>query len=89
MPTDLLTVNSLDSPCLGFVKGVCCPHYDEEPERIPFVKDILINNEIDECIAIEGFCALHLINGSPVYSVSFDKNNCVCTESYIHIFLHK
>ena len=24
-------------PCLGFVKGVCCPHYDEEPERIPFV----------------------------------------------------
>ena len=64
-------------PCLGFVKGVCCPHYDEEPERIPFVKDILFNNEIDECIAIEGFCALHLINGSPVYSVSFGKNNCV------------
>ena len=22
-------------PCLGFVKGICCPHYDEEPERIP------------------------------------------------------
>ena len=28
-------------PCLGFVEGVCCPHYDEEPERIPFVKEIL------------------------------------------------
>ena len=62
-------------PCLGFVNGICCPHYDEEPERIPFVKDILMNNKIDECIAIEGFCALHLINDTPVYSVSFGKNN--------------
>ena len=62
-------------PCLGFVNGICCPHYDEEPERIPFVKNILMNNKIDECIAIEGFCALHLINDTPVYSVSFGKNN--------------
>ena len=64
-------------PCLGFVKGICCPHYDEEPERIPFVKKILEGNEIDECIAIEGFCALHLINDLPAYSVSFgNDNNC-------------
>tara|TARA_B100000941_G_scaffold43750_1_gene26833 strand:+ start:4470 stop:5177 length:708 start_codon:yes stop_codon:yes gene_type:complete len=62
-------------PCLGFVNGICCPHYDEEPERIPFVKNILINNKIDECIAIEGFCALHLINDTPAYAVSFGKNN--------------
>ena len=27
--------------CLGFVEGVCCPHYDEEPNRIPYVKKIL------------------------------------------------
>ena len=27
--------------CLGFVKGVCCPHYDEEPNRIPYVKKYL------------------------------------------------
>ena len=64
-------------PCLGFVKGTCCPHYDEEPERIPFVKKILEGNEIDECIAIEGFCALHLIDDLPAYSVSFGNgNNC-------------
>ena len=63
-------------PCLGFVKGTCCPHYDEEPERIPFVKEILENNKITECIAIEGFCALHLIDDIPKYLVSFgnDKN---------------
>ncbi len=61
---------------LGFVKGICCPHYDEEPERIPFVKEILENNKITECIAIEGLCAIHLIDDMPKYSVSFgnDKN---------------
>ena len=64
-------------PCLGFVKGICCPHYDEEPERIPFVNQILNNDLISECIAVEGFCALHLVNDLPKYSVSFgDNKNC-------------
>ena len=64
-------------PCLGFVDGVCCPHYDEEPERIPYVKEILNNKQINECIAIEGFCALHLINDIPKYSVSFGTDTNV------------
>ena len=64
-------------PCLNFVDGVCCPHYDEEPERIPFVKEILNDDLISECIAIEGFSALHLIDNKPQYSVSFgDNKNC-------------
>ena len=64
-------------PCLNFVDGVCCPHYDEEPERIPFVKEILNDDLISECIAVEGFCALHLVNDLPKYSVSFgDNKNC-------------
>ena len=63
--------------CLGFVKGICCPHYDEEPERIPFVNKILNDEQISECIAIEGSCALHLINDKPKYSVSFgNEKNC-------------
>jgi dipeptidase E len=62
-------------PCLGFVKGICCPHYDEEPERIPFVKKMLEDGNIDECIAIEGYCALHLINDEPKFSVSFKSEN--------------
>jgi aminopeptidase N len=52
-------------PCLSFVKGNCCPHYDEEPERIPFVSKILINEDIDDCLAIEGFCALHVVDDLP------------------------
>jgi dipeptidase E len=74
-------------PCLGFVKGVCCPHYDEEPERIPFVKESLETKNIDECIAIEGYCALHLIDGEPRFSVSFknetDAHNVVCNNNEI------
>ena len=54
-------------PCLGFVKGICCPHYDEEPERIPFVNKILNDELISECIAVEGFCALQLVNDLPKY----------------------
>ena len=27
--------------CLGFTKGVCCPHYDEEPLRRPSLSKIL------------------------------------------------
>ena len=62
-------------PCLNFVDGVCCPHYDEEPERIPYVERILKNNEINICYAIEGFCALHLVNDKPKYSINFGKEN--------------
>tara|TARA_B100000575_G_scaffold150687_1_gene120139 strand:- start:9426 stop:10124 length:699 start_codon:yes stop_codon:yes gene_type:complete len=63
--------------CLDFVKGVCCPHYDEEPERIPYVKEILADNKINECIAIEGYCALHLIDDNPKFVVSFgNDSNC-------------
>ena len=77
-------------PCLGFVEGVCCPHYDEEPERIPFVKEMLEAKKIDECIAIEGYCALHLINDFPKFSISFknkaDTHSVVCNNEKI---LHK
>ena len=62
-------------PCLNFVKGICCPHYDEEPERIPYVEKILKTDEINGCYAIEGFCALHLINDKPKYSINFGKDN--------------
>ena len=60
--------------CLNFVDGVCCPHYDEEPERIPYVKEILVNKEISSCYAIEGYAALHLIDNKPQYNVSFKED---------------
>tara|TARA_B100000768_G_scaffold181935_1_gene207537 strand:+ start:879 stop:1577 length:699 start_codon:yes stop_codon:yes gene_type:complete len=63
--------------CLALVNGICCPHYDEEPERIPYVKKILESNEISSCYAIEGYAALHLVDDMPKYNVSFkDSTSC-------------
>lgn len=69
--------------CLGFVKGVCCPHYDEEPNRIPYVKKILEQHLIKDCIGIEGNCALHIKNDQIMHAINFgdDKNT-------FHIKLH-
>jgi len=61
-------------PCLDFISGTCCPHYDEEPSRIPFVKKILLEKQITNCFSIEGGSAMHFIDGKPFKNVSF-KNN--------------
>jgi len=72
--TDSWKDNQATLDCLNFVDGVCCPHYDEEPERIPYVKEILVNKEIRGCYAIEGYAALHLIDDKPKYNVSFKED---------------
>ena len=61
-------------PCLDFINGTCCPHYDEEPSRIPYVKNILYKKKVTNCISIEGGSAMHFIDGKPFKNVSF-KNN--------------
>ena len=60
--------------CLGFVDGVCCPHYDEEPARRPYVKAKLDRADFDECIGVEGNAALHIINEESYKSVNFGDN---------------
>ena len=63
-------------PCLDFISGTCCPHYDEEASRIPYVKKILIEEKVKNCISIEGGSAIHFIDGKPFKNISFkeDKN---------------
>ena len=61
-------------PCLDFIRGTCCPHYDEEPARIPYVKKILLEEKLTNCISIEGGSAMHFIDGKPFKNVSFKKN---------------
>ena len=61
-------------PCLDIIKATCCPHYDEEPSRIPYVKKILLEEKITNCISIEGGSAMHFVDGQPFKNVSF-KNN--------------
>ena len=61
-------------PCLNFLSGTCCPHYDEEVSRIPYVSKVLKEKKIPDCISIEGGSAMHFVNNKPFKSVSF-KNN--------------
>ena len=61
-------------PCLDFIHGTCCPHYDEEPSRIPYVNKVLKDDQIINCVSIEGGSAMHFIDGNPYKSISF-KNN--------------
>ena len=59
--------------CLGFVKGNCCPHYDEEPERRPTVAKFLSEQLFYSCLTIEGESALHMKDGKVFSSISFRK----------------
>ena len=60
--------------CLGFTKGNCCPHYDEESERRPSLIQFLKKKELSDCYAIEGGCALHIKNDDVYSAVSFQGN---------------
>ncbi len=71
-------------PCLDFISGTCCPHYDEEPSRIPYVKKILLEEKVTNCISIEGGSAMHFIDGQPFKNISF-KNN----KNTFNVFLDK
>ena len=60
--------------CMDFINGTCCPHYDEEPSRIPYVKKLLIEKKLTSCLSIEGGAAIHFIEGKPYKNVSFYNN---------------
>ena len=60
--------------CLNFVKGISCPHYDEEASRRPYVENLIKEGTINSCIGIQGSAALHLKNGKPFCSLNFGDN---------------
>ena len=72
--TDSWASNLKMMPCLNFVKGTCCPHYDEEPERKPAVKKLLLTNKIKNVYAVDGGAALHIKNEKIFKSLIFKKN---------------
>ena len=72
--TDSWASNLKMMPCLNFIKGACCPHYDEEPERKPAVKNFLLRNKIKNVYAVDGGAALHIKDEKIFKSVIFKKN---------------
>ena len=72
--TDSWASNLKMMPCLNFVKGTCCPHYDEEPERKPAVKNFLLRSKTKNVYAVDGGAALHIKDEKIFRSVIFKKN---------------
>ena len=50
-------------PCMGFLNGSCCPHYDGEPDRRPAFHDFLTRGEILPGYAIEDQVGIHFRDG--------------------------
>ena len=57
-------------PCLGFLSGTCCPHYDGEPERRPSVHRFVARGEPRSILAIDDWSAAHFVNRSLLRVVS-------------------
>ncbi|MCA0972527.1 peptidase E [Halobacillus litoralis] len=48
-------------PCLGFLKGSCCPHYDGEEERQPSYEQAIANARIRPGLALDDGAAVHFV----------------------------
>ena len=50
-------------PCLGFLGGSCCPHFDGEVERRPAYSKMLAENRIGAGIALDDHAMGHYVDG--------------------------
>ncbi len=72
--TDSWSSNLKIMPCMNIIKGTCCPHYDEEPERRPTVKKMIMSKKVKKIFAVDGGAALHIKNENIFKSVSFREH---------------
>jgi dipeptidase E len=61
-------------PCLGFLRGSFCPHYDGEAERRPAFHRLLGENKILPGYAADDGAAVHFVDGEPFAMVSSRPN---------------
>ena len=69
--TDSWASNLNVMSCLGFLEGMCCPHYQEESQRRPSVHTMLKDKKIISGWAIDGGAAIHFKNGKYYKSIQF------------------
>ncbi len=75
--TDSWASNLNSMECLGFLDGMCCPHYQEEKERKPSVHKMFMDNKLIPGWAIDGGAAVHFKNGNYYKSLRFYSNSNV------------
>lgn len=59
---------------MNLVSGMCCPHYDSEPDRRPSVHKFLCEGKSLPGYALEDGAAMHFIDGKPVRNLAFFKD---------------
>jgi peptidase E len=57
-------------PCLGFLAGSNCPHYDSEVERRPAFRKLIATGKIPDGVAADDGVALHYVDGKLARAVS-------------------
>lgn len=57
-------------PCLGFLAGTCCPHFDGEPERRPALHRLVAEREVPRALALDDGAAAHFVDRTLVRIVS-------------------
>jgi peptidase E len=50
-------------PCLGFLPGSNCPHYDSEPLRRPTFRELVASGAMPEGVAADDGVVLHYVDG--------------------------
>ena len=50
-------------PCLGFLAGSNCPHYDSEPQRRPTFRKLIASRRLPDGVAADDGVALHYLDG--------------------------
>jgi dipeptidase E len=48
-------------PCLGWLPGGCCPHYDGEAERRPAVHQFVAKGSVPQTLALDDGAAAHFV----------------------------
>ncbi|HVB86361.1 MAG TPA: peptidase E [Candidatus Dormibacteraeota bacterium] len=59
--TDSWADRLMPLPCLGWLPGACCPHYDVEKDRRPATHDFVARGIIPQTLALEDGTAAHFI----------------------------
>ena len=49
-------------PCLGFLSGTCCPHFDGEPERRPALHRLVAARVVTQALALDDGAAAHFVD---------------------------
>lgn len=63
-------------PCLGFLPGTCCPHYDGEPERRPALHRLVKQQSVPKALALDDGAAAHFLDRRLLRIVTSGPNAC-------------